>query len=790
MGAVKYDWMLGKLRQDDSASISVSSTDVSPGSAYWNAKQIQDFDVTTVDPTDGKILVYRAASSAYVLETKPTTGTSPDWGDIDGTLSNQTDLQTALDAKVASTNYNTHVGSSSIHFTEGSIDHRNISSVGVNTHLEIDAHIASSSIHQPNTDTDTTYNAEFPLNLIGTTFSIQLASATGDGYLSSTDWNTFNDKSDSDTNTTYSADFPIILTGTAFSINVASATNDGYLSSTDWIIFNDKVSSTDFSTHTSSSAIHFVESSIDHTSIQNIGSNTHAQIDTHIASTSIHQPNTDTTYSASTPLYKSGTTFAIYQSNTSSSGYLSSTDWNVFNGKADESDLTDHTGSTSIHFLESSIDHRNIASVGSNTHFEIDAHIASTSLHSSGSDTTYNADYPIDLTGTTFSMSVASASNDGYISSTDWNTFNNKVSADGSINTHSDVDIVSEAPTKNDHLIFNGTKFVPAPDGTTFTFSCSGFSDGETTTQLIGVGDWKAAEAITFTATYNNGPPTTADIQKSINGAAYATINTMDGPAYTSGINTDAVAYPAGKDQYLRFRLESDDGTDSDTDYDSAIYFRNYVYWGESSTGASFSEADVEALSGSSITNSYNSSRTINAGVGEYLVLAYPSSYTSIHASGFRFNGVTCPFNSAETVSITNSAGFTENYKVFASVNTNLGNSTLQVYTSAQLIDPLYYGVTTKTDTYLESDVEGLANSTISNDNTQTWDSVNADTGEYLLFAFPVRLGVPTFYVGGFEGGFESPETVSVTNVNGYAEDYYVWRSTNSGLGATVVVTQ
>jgi len=359
-----------------------------------------------------------------------------------------------------------------------------------------------------------------------------------------------------------------------------------------------------------------------------------------------------------------------------------------------------------------------------------------------------------------------------------------------SIDEVSDVDTTTDPVAKNDVLMYNGSDFVPVVEGTTFTFSCTSFSDGQSTLKLIGSGNWMAAEAISFTAVYENGPPTTADIQKSINGAAYGTINAMDGAAYTSGNNTAAVAYPAAKDQYLRFRLNSDDGTDYDTDYDSAIYFRNYIRWGDSLTGSGFSEANVEALLSNSITNSYTSSRSINAGASEYLVLAYPSSYTSIHDDGFRFNGVTCPFNLAETVSITNSAGYTENYKVFASNNTNLGNSTLTLSTSSNLIDPLYYGVTSKTDTYLEADVEGLATNEITNDNTQVWNDITTGSGEYMLFAFPTRLGIPAFWVGGFEGGFESPETVSVTNVNGYVEDYYVWRSTNSNLGTSSVETK
>lgn len=351
------------------------------------------------------------------------------------------------------------------------------------------------------------------------------------------------------------------------------------------------------------------------------------------------------------------------------------------------------------------------------------------------------------------------------------------------------TDVVITSATKNQHIIFNGTNWVNAADGTTFTFSCSAFDDGLTTGILAGAAgaDWKAAEAINFTASYNNGPPTTADIQKSVNGGAYSTINTMDGPAYTTGNNTAAVVYPT-VDQYLQFRLSSSDGTDSDTDAAAALYFYNYLFYGASTVGSGFTEANVEALS-AAISASYTTSRSINAGASNYVVWAYPSRYTSIHASGAIFNSVTMPFTAPETVSITNSAGLTENYKVFASTLTNLGNSTLQLSTSSTIIDRLYYGITTDTSGFNEADVEGLANSTVSNDNTQTWGSVTAGSGEYLLFAFPTRLGIPTFFVGGFEGGFESPETVSVTNVNGYAENYYVWRSTNANLGATVVTT-
>lgn len=95
-------------------------------------------DASASSPSDGDILVYRSAGSDWVLEEKPSggggggveiaevmdsianaidtlvsfnqieamldtldTGGSPDWGDIGGTLSAQTDLQNALDAKAS-----------------------------------------------------------------------------------------------------------------------------------------------------------------------------------------------------------------------------------------------------------------------------------------------------------------------------------------------------------------------------------------------------------------------------------------------------------------------------------------------------------------------------------------------------------------------------------------------------------------------------------------------------------------------------------------------------------------
>ena len=65
----------------------------------------------------------------------------------------------------------------------------------------------------------------------------------------------------------------------------------------------------------------------------------------------------------------------------------------------------------------------------------------------------------------------------------------------------------------------------------------------------------------------------------------------------------------------------------------------------------------------------------------------------------------------------------------------------------------------------------------------------NAAGSQYAWFANRVALGLATFTVGGFPGGFNSPTTVSVTNSSGFTENYYVYRSTNPAIGPVTYVT-
>ena len=85
-----------------------------------------------------------------------------------------------------------------------------------------------------------------PLAYSAGTLSITQSSGSTDGYLSSTDWNTFNNKG-SGTVTSVTGTAPVVSSGgttPAISMAVATASANGYLSSTDWTTFNNKGSGT------------------------------------------------------------------------------------------------------------------------------------------------------------------------------------------------------------------------------------------------------------------------------------------------------------------------------------------------------------------------------------------------------------------------------------------------------------------------------------------------------------------------------------------------------------------
>jgi hypothetical protein len=135
-------------------------------------------------------------------------------------------------------------------------------------------------------------------------------------------------------------------------------------------------------------------------------------------------------------------TFAITQSSASADGYLSSTDWNTFNNK--ENFLA--SGTTAQYYRgDKTFQTLNTLAVPENTNlyytqarFDTAFGNKSTTNLAEGTNLYYTdararasitGTAPIDVSGGVVSISQAGGASNGYLSSTDWNIFNNKQAA-------------------------------------------------------------------------------------------------------------------------------------------------------------------------------------------------------------------------------------------------------------------------------------------------------------------------------------------------------------------------
>lgn len=139
------------------------------------------------------------------------------------------------------------------------------------------------------------------------------------------------------------------------------------------------------------------------------------------------------------------TTIEVAQADTSTSGYITSTDWNIFNNKVDPSDLLDLTVGTGLQ-LDSgttynttvaktiSIDSTVVTLTGSQALSNKTGLISqwtNDSGYLTSAVTNVTASSPLFSSGgntPNITIQQSSALQDGYLSSTDWSTFNNKQS--------------------------------------------------------------------------------------------------------------------------------------------------------------------------------------------------------------------------------------------------------------------------------------------------------------------------------------------------------------------------
>lgn len=218
------------------------------------------------------------------------------------------------------------------------------------------------------------------------------------------------------------------------------------------------------------------------------------------------------------------------------------------------------------------------------------------------------------------------------------------------------------------YLCFDGTNWIAIQNGGNCSFSISSFSDGLSTNIEIGAGVWKSSGSISFTASYNNGPPTGSTITAS----GWSALP-LSNP-YTSATSVANMNYPSVSGTVV-FTLNS---TKSGQNANASIThtFVNRVYYGISSVTSGFTGSDVTGLASSVLQDSRTLTFTVNPGASQYIVYAFPSR---LGAASFSVGGFVGGFNPPETVSVTNGSGYTEIYYVYRSANPNLGSTTVVV---------------------------------------------------------------------------------------------------------------
>lgn len=174
-----------------------------------------------------------------------------------------------------------------------------------------------------------------------------------------------------------------------------------------------------------------------------------------------------------------------------------------------------------------------------------------------------------------------------------------------------------------------------------------------------------------------------------------------------------------------------------------------------------YSDIEINTFSAAPPISEMGSSQTVT--------LAWTLNKTATNQT---INGLPVTGNTVQYTGVTSGKTYT--------LNVTDGKTSASKSASISFANQIYYGAAENLD-----NVTSLTK-VLSNSKERTI-TVNAGTGQYIVYAIPTRLGNVTFYVSGFEGGFEAPVEKTLTNASGYSESYKVYRSTRANLGETTV---
>jgi hypothetical protein len=303
---------------------------------------------------------------------------------------------------------------------------------------------------------------------------------------------------------------------------------------------------------------------------------------------------TVTSVTGTAPISSSGgntPAISISQATTSTNGYLSSTDWNTFNNKQ-----TAYTNLTNIGLLANATGW--LYNNGSGT-FSYSTPTAS-DVGAVPTSRTISTTTPLSGGGAlssnlTLSMPAATTSVSGYLTSTDWNTFNNKgsgtvtsvsvVSANGlagTVATATTTPAITLSTTVTGLLKGNGTAISAATSGTDYAPATSGssilYGNGSGGFNNVTVGSGLSFAAGTLSSTATGTVTSVAALTLGTTGTDLSSTvaNGTTTPVITLNVPTASASN--------RGALSSTDWTTFNNKAPGTTYTTNYIPYGQGTT--------------------------------------------------------------------------------------------------------------------------------------------------------------------------------------------------------------
>ncbi len=376
------------------------------------------------------------------------------------------------------------------------------------------------------------------------------------------------------------------------------------------------------------------------------------------------------------------------------------------------------------------------------------------------------------------------------------------------------TDVTANEITKDEVLKWNGSAWVPAAYDYSFVFDYLTFDDGETTGQLIGSGEWKASGAITFTMTYDNGPPSSAYINVtgagSGNGWNMLPITTGD---KTSEATTASTHYPDATNGTISFTSIADALSPNSGSPQTVQFFNNFRY-DDYAINNGFVDADIDALATAIITNDTTRTFTQSIGATNYMVFAHRTGDTTVKQvrCGTGSNQITAAFDRTdatavtplkETVSHSNDAGNpkTEDFYVYASKEQNLDShsNSFTTLSSGAVSNYIRIGEDNLSTGWSNADFLALVYKYASTSDEHRIGMTSfsfTPTGNYLVYTYPDGWGNLTavddyeddgngsFLFDGVSAAMTYDGLNTIVNEAGFSDSYRTYVSTGTDYGS------